>query len=100
MNEEHTPTRVGDAAQASTKHWCALSSAGGRLPVAYRRSGKPQDGLGMTLTSRRNPHAVQSHSRSLLCVTTQPTREGNATRAEGPVRGLSFGIQCTGEPNR
>jgi hypothetical protein len=36
-----------------------------------------------------NP-AVQSHRRSLLCVTTQVTREGNVSRAEGPVRGLSF----------
>jgi len=36
-----------------------------------------------------NP-AVQSHRRSLLCVTTQATREGNPSRAEGPVRGISF----------
>src|SRR6516165_11450347 len=33
--------------------------------------------------------AVQSHRRSLLCVTTQVTREGNPSRAQGPVRGLS-----------
>jgi len=28
----------------------------------------------------------------LLCVTTQVTREGNASRAEGPVRGIS--LEC------
>src|SRR5215831_1278292 len=40
-----------------------------------------------------NP-AVQSHRRSLLCVTTQATREGNPSRAEGPVRGISFMLEA------